>query len=269
MGAPRVWPVLVVYVLAFATIVAFSVVAAFAVRGLFPELSEREVFEGLPWLLAGAMASSTALMATVLSVVRPLEPARLRLRPGRETGPVLVAVIVGTLALGQALDSATALVGLANRGAMASIRRALEGATGSDLFAAVLVVGIMAGPAEEIFFRGYMETVLVQRWRPSLAVLVTSLGFGLLHLEWIHATLAFVLGLWLGFVTERVGCVLPAIVAHAINNTLFTLTTAGGIVVEGTRANMLAGGASALVFIVGVVWLCRALPGTVPVRVLE
>lgn len=262
MGA-RVWVVFVAYLLAFVGIVAFSVVAALVVRGLYPELPEREVFDGLPGLLAGALASAAALMVTLLVVMRPLDPAQLRLHPGRERGLTLAAMIVGTLALGQALDSATVVAGLADRGTMAVIRRALEGASGPDLFAAVLVIGVIAGTAEEIFFRGYMQTRLAAHWPPAVAVLVTSFAFGLLHLEWLHAGLAFGLGLWLGFVTERTGSALPAVAAHVINNTLFTVLTAVGLTATAFWPNVALGGASALVFIGCAAWLGRT-PGLRP-----
>ncbi|HEV8639837.1 MAG TPA: CPBP family intramembrane glutamic endopeptidase [Methylomirabilota bacterium] len=263
MSARRVWPVFVAYLLAFVSIVAFTLVAALVVRGLYPELPEREVFDGLPGLLAGALASASALMVTLLGVMRPLDLARLRLLPGRETGPTLAVMIVGTLALGQALDSATALAGLADRGTMAVIRRALEGASGVELFAAVLVIGVIAGVAEETFFRGYMQSRLAEHWRPSVAVLVTSVAFGLLHLEGLHVTLAFALGLWLGFVTERAGSALPAVAAHVINNALFTVLTAGGVTVNAFWPNVVLGGVGALVFAGCAAWLWRA-PGLRP-----
>jgi len=39
-------------------------------------------------------------------------------------------------------------------------------------------------------------------------VLVTSACFGILHLEWLHALLAFVLGCYLGFIVEQSGSAL-------------------------------------------------------------
>jgi hypothetical protein len=258
MGERRVWPVLVAYLLAFVGIAAFSLVAALVVRGVYPDLPAPEVFDSLPGLLAGALASAAGLTATLLVVVRPLDPATLRLYPGRETGPTLAVMVVGTLALAQALDSATSLAGLGDWGTMAVIRRALEGASGSDLFAAVLVIGVVAGVAEEVFFRGYMQTRLAEHWTPAAAVVVTSLAFGLLHLEWLHAALAFGLGLWLGFVTERSGSALPAVAAHVVNNTVFTVLTASGVTAQAFWPNVVLGGASVVVFISCAAWLARS-----------
>lgn len=226
MNGRRLWPVFLTYLLAFVLIVLASLVAIATVRSFEPDLPDQVVLSGLPGLLAGAIASSTGLLVTVLIVVRPLEPAQLRLNPGRETGRAIAVMIAGVLALGQALDSLTVVAGLQGTGSLPVIRRALAGAVGPDLFASVIVIGFFAGLAEEIFFRGYMETRLGAAWRPQWAVVVTSACFGLLHLEWLHAVLAFCLGLYLGYLTELTGSVLPAAACHVVNNVLFTLVAA-------------------------------------------
>lgn len=255
--APPVWPVFVAYLLAFIGIVALNLVALAVVRDLFPELPEHEI--SLPALLAGGLASSTALMITLAAIVRPFDHRRVRLLPGRETGPALALIIVGTLALGQALDSATAVAGLAGRGAMAEIRQVLEGASGPDLFAAVLIIGPIAGAAEELFFRGFMQTALGAVWRPGVAVAVTALAFAALHVEPIHATLALALGLWFGTVALWTGSVLPAVTAHVVNNIVFTILTALGLTIGGVGPNLIVGGCSALAFVAAAVALRRRL----------
>jgi len=260
LGPPRLWPVFVAYLVAFVSIVALSLVAAGLLREMYPDVPDHALFDGLPGLVAGGLASSTALALTVALFNRPLELALLRLVPGWETGRALAVMIVGMLALGQALDSLAVLAGLGDKGALAAIRSALAAAAGPELFLAVLVIGVLVGSAEELFFRGYMQTRLGQRVPPALAVVVTSLAFGLLHLEWIHALLAFVLGLYLGWITEVAGSALPAIACHVINNALFTVLTAvvGTVGGDGPNAALLAG--CGCVFVGAVVWLrrCRA-----------
>ena len=257
---PRPWAVLGAYLLAFATIVLFSLLAGAIVRDLYPEEPTRLVLVGLPGLIAGGLASSAGLALTVALVTRPLAPATLRLLPGRETGPALAVMVAGMLALGQALDSLTMLAGLGQQGTLVAIRRALEGAVGPELFLAVLVIGVLAGTAEEAFFRGYMQTRLAARLRPAAAVVLTSAAFGLLHLEWLHALLAFLLGLYLGWITELSGSALPAIACHVINNALFTLLTALFGAVEGAGANTALLAASGLVFVGCIAWLRRTAP---------
>lgn len=243
MNGRGIWPVVATYLLAFAGIVAHSFVAGALVQSLYPDMPFPELARSLPGLLASAVASSTALLLTVVAVARPLSAARLRLRPGRERGLDLVAVIVGTLALGQALDALVTLTGGAEHGAMAEIRRALAGAAGGELLAAVLVIGLLAGAAEEVFFRGLLQGALRERLSPALAVLASAAGFGLMHLEWRHALLALALGLWLGAATEACGSALPAAAAHVTNNVVFTLATAVLPPVSDARTNawLLAG----------------------------
>lgn len=222
------WPVFAAWLLAFVAIVIFSAFAAAILASLYPEIPPAALLRELPGLLAGATASSLALMLTLFLTSRSFHPAQLRLLPGRETGRDLVVMILGMLALGQALDSLTVLVGLGRHGALWDARRTLAGIAGEELFVAVLVIGPVAGAAEELFFRGFMQTRLRERWPPRWAVVATAACFAIMHIEWLHALLAFALGLYLGFITELAGSALPAVASHVVNNMLFTLATALG-----------------------------------------
>src|ERR687892_640025 len=178
---PRAWHVFVTYVIAVAGIVATTGVAIEILRAVYPDMSATTLVRTLPGLLALSLAASSGLLLTLVLVVRPLDAARFRLRPGWETGPTLAAMTLGFLALGQALDSLTTVLGLADRGALVLIRQALRGAGGADLFGAVLVLGVGAGAAEEVFFRGYMQSRLREHWSPAAAVTATAAAFAALH----------------------------------------------------------------------------------------
>lgn len=260
MNARRLWSVFLTYVLAFLVIVLASLVAIAAVRSVEPDLPDEAVLSGLPGLLAGAVASSTGLLVTVLIAVRPLDPAQLRLKPGRETGRALGVMILGVLALGQGLDSLTVAAGLGELGSLLAIRRALAGAAGPDLFSAVVVIGFFAGIAEEVFFRGFMQTRLGTIWPARWAVVVSSACFGLLHLEWLHALLAFCLGLYLGYLTELSGSALPAAACHVVNNVLFTLVAATTQPLVAFWPNVGIAAASLVLFGGCVAWLRRSMP---------
>ena len=253
----------VAYVIAVFTIVLASLAALATLRAANPDVPDLELLSGVTGLVAGALASSTALILTVALVSQPFDAVTLRLVPGRERGLDLATAVVGMLALGQVLDSLAMLTGVGGTGSMPMIRRALTGVQGADLFAAVLVLGVMAGAAEELFFRGYMQTRLRAAWPPSAAVIVTSLAFGLLHMEWVHASMAFALGLYLGVLTERTGSALPAIVCHVVNNSLFTVLTALTGTVESRQTNALLLVLSAAVLLVCLGILRRRLPPAV------
>jgi membrane protease YdiL (CAAX protease family) len=241
---------------------ATTAVAIDILRSAYPDVPELALVRMLPAFLTGSLAVATALIFTLLMVVRPLDPARLRLLPGVETGPVLTVMVVGLLALGQALDSGVALLGFGDDGDLKVIRQALEQTRGPELFAAVLVFGLSAGAAEEIFFRGYMQARLREHWSAPAAVLASSSSFAVLHVDIspVHMVLAFALGLYLGFVAEISGSTLPAIACHVINNIVYTLQTAYGFSILSHDANVLAAVAGALVFVACLLWLRRAVP---------
>lgn len=255
------WPVFVAYLTAFVTIVVFSMFAVAAVTAMYPDVPPETLLRSLPGLLAGATASSAALGLTLALAARGASARALRLVPGRERGRDLVIMMLGLLALGQALDSLAIVLGLGREGALWEARQALAGAAGEQLFAAVVIIGPLAGTAEELFFRGFMQTRLRARWSPPVAVALTSACFALLHIEWLHALMAFVLGLYLGYITERSGSALPAAACHVVNNAAFTVLTAlrWTTTAPGPNAVLLAG--SVLVAVMCVMLLSRRLPG--------
>lgn len=79
---------------------------------------------------------------------------------------------------------------------------------------------IIAPIAEEIFFRGMIQTILGNflgsRWR---AVLFTSLAFGLIHFSQPYAIAALIfLAILIGYSYEKTGSILPPILIHALFN---------------------------------------------------
>jgi membrane protease YdiL (CAAX protease family) len=247
------------YGAAVAGIFVMTGVAIEVLRSVYPDVPEVTLVRTLPGLLAGSLAASSGLLLTLVLVVRPLDPARLRLQPGRETAGTLTAAVVGLLALGQALDSVTVLLGLDARGSLQLIRRVLEGTTGPDLFGAVVVLGVVAGVAEEVFFRGYMQSRLREHWSALAAVGATSISFAVLHadLSAVHMVLALALGVYLGFVAEATGSALPCIVGHVVNNVVYTLQTALGVSVAGREANAAAAVVGAALVVGCVLWVRR------------
>jgi membrane protease YdiL (CAAX protease family) len=262
----QVWRVLATYVAAVAGILAASVVAVVVLRGMFPDDNEQALLQSLSALVVGSLASSTALLFTIVFVVRPSSPASLRLLPGWETGRALAVAILGMLALGQFLDSLAWLVGLGQHGSMVIVRRLIESASGPELFGAVVVFGAIAGTAEEIFFRGYMQTRLREAWGPARAIVATSVAFGILHVDMsgIHMVMAFAMGLYLGTLVEATGSVLPAIVCHVVNNAVYTMQTALGGTLHDRRVHGVIAAGCLLLFALCLSWLRRAAPPPAP-----
>jgi membrane protease YdiL (CAAX protease family) len=258
----KAWHVFAMYGAAVAVSIATTILGIVFLRATHPDAPYTTLVQGLPGLLVGSLAASSGLLLALLLFVRPLDATRFRLRPGWETGPALAVMILGVLVLSQTLDSVTRLLGLADRGSLVLFRQALERTRGPDLLAAVLVLGFGAGIAEEVFFRGYMQSRLREHWPVPAAVVVTSLAFAVLHLSAVHAVVALALGLYLGFVAEVSGSTLPPIVCHVVNNVVFTLQTALGFSVLDRDANLLATALGPVLVALCVLWLRRASPGS-------
>jgi membrane protease YdiL (CAAX protease family) len=79
---------------------------------------------------------------------------------------------------------------------------------------------VVAPLAEEFFFRGLLQTLLVKMLRSRwVAILVASLAFGLVHFSQPHAVPALVaLGFLIGYAYERSGSLVPPVLIHAVFN---------------------------------------------------
>ncbi|MFI5325726.1 MAG: CPBP family intramembrane glutamic endopeptidase, partial [Candidatus Rokuibacteriota bacterium] len=156
--------------------------------------------DGLTALLVSVPASSLALIGIAwLAAGRPRRE-RLRLLPSRVSAGTLAAMIVGILALSQALESIAILAGVGPGANLDWIARTLAAASPVGLLLAILVIGGLAPVGEELFFRGFMLTRLRRVWSAGPAILVTAIAFGVIHGEWVHGVLATGIGIYLGLV---------------------------------------------------------------------
>ncbi len=100
---------------------------------------------------------------------------------------------------------------------------ALLAAGGMELFVQFLSLCLVPAVTEELFFRGALQGLL----RPSgsaAAIFGTALLFGLLHLDLAQGLTAFICAVFLGWLAERSGSILPGMLLHFVNNTLAFLT---------------------------------------------
>jgi membrane protease YdiL (CAAX protease family) len=104
---------------------------------------------------------------------------------------------------------------------MELLAQSLRALTPLGLLLGAVTIGLAPGIGEETFFRGLIQTRLVARWGRWPAIVITAVGFGVFHLDLVQGGLAVVVGLYLGWLTERFGGIRPSIAAHAINNAMF------------------------------------------------
>lgn len=86
---------------------------------------------------------------------------------------------------------------------------------------AVNFISLCVVPAilEELFFRGALQG-LMRPCGSAAAIFAPALLFALLHLDLAQGITAFLGGLFLGWLAERTGSILPCMLLHLINNTI-------------------------------------------------
>ena len=92
-------------------------------------------------------------------------------------------------------------------------------AGGVDLFIRFLSLCLVPAVLEELYFRGALQGLM----RPSgssVAIFAPALLFALLHLDLAQSITALLCGVFLGWLVERSGSILPGMLLHFANNVL-------------------------------------------------
>jgi uncharacterized protein len=140
--------------------------------------------------------------------------------PTREF-PLLVLGSLGALGLGLVVASMLHRAGLLpelGKWRGFALGRALASAKPVTRVALVLAGSVLAGLAEELVFRGYLQRALLTRWRPGLAIGVSSVVFAVLHGDPGYDVFALPIGVFLGYMAWRADSIVPTIVCHMTVN---------------------------------------------------
>ncbi|MCL2580821.1 MAG: CPBP family intramembrane metalloprotease [Oscillospiraceae bacterium] len=104
----------------------------------------------------------------------------------------------------------------------------------------MFMIGISVIPAvfEELLFRGVIMQSL-RRFGDGFALVTSSLLFAMLHRNFLQGPNALIVGMVLGYFTLRTGSLIPAIVAHFINNFMLAGITVAAMYMPARYAAML------------------------------
>ncbi len=231
---PRVWPVFAVLLGALAATLfggCFSVLF-FIQPGLDPS-QIKELLRTPSYLLAALAASQFAMLLALRFVPKWVNdvPAGLLervawrgdLRPSH-----LLVLWLGALAAGALVLTLFAEAGQSNTGTLALFKEGARAMTDTQ-FAFMLLFGALApGVIEEMLFRGFVQTRLVERYGPAAGIASAALLFGLWHFDLRQGAAAVVLGAWFGVWSHRLKTIVPVVFAHALNNAVgFALSRFG------------------------------------------
>jgi membrane protease YdiL (CAAX protease family) len=185
------------------------------------------VFAGVPvgFIAATAMSGAFAATGFAFSIVRYRAPLSA-LGFVKTTGikPYLYAVAMWLIGLSVLMFWVQLLIWLGVDSLVPpdTAQKALD-ESGDSLVITIVLVGILGPIAEEIFFRGYVLPGLAKKFGIGRSLLLSSLLFGLFHIDPGAIVPTFALGLALGWVYLKTGSIWPAIFAHGLHNTVAVL----------------------------------------------
>lgn len=235
----RLWTVLVTMLVATGAYVVASVVSVVLMTMLYifsndstqmPDIevlmSEFATYPGALWVLV-APGQFTILAVTLVATFLSPEKFTKRLTLQTPKWPIWVTIaasfaaplvsLIWSIPLSMVVQSSQHLEFM-----VTLFKNAGQGIGIVSLF---LCVSILPAISEEWLFRGYIQSRLLKRWHPALAIGVSSLLFAGFHMDPVHVVAVIPLGLWLGVITYYSGSIYPAMLAHAYNNAISIIAT--------------------------------------------
>ena len=94
----------------------------------------------------------------------------------------------------------------------------------SDLLINLVIIGLIAAIAEEIFFRGILQQIF-KEWSKSIhsSVLITAFLFSAIHMQFSGFLPRFILGILLGYMYYWTKTIWIPIIIHFINNGIIVI----------------------------------------------
>jgi len=181
-------------------------------------------------LVAGIASLELSLLAILW--VRIIRPGVITWSRMGLTGEHLGRRILLGLATGIVVFVVAAIVGLAMQRlgfeqTQMEMFEPIKGGSPIEFVLVLLTGGLLAGFAEEAFFRGYVFQAYWEQKGPWQAYLFSALVFGAVHLfsldlrAFLPTFVAiFTIGLILAYVYNKTHSIVPTMIGHAINNSI-------------------------------------------------
>lgn len=126
--------------------------------------------------------------------------------------------------LPESLAKVEAIMRTMEDNAAAAVESMLGPSTPGNLIVNVLLIGIMAGFSEELFFRAGLQRLLsTSRMSPWAAVWISAIVFSALHMQFFGFVPRMLLGAFFGYLLVWSGSVWLPIALHAFNNSMYVI----------------------------------------------
>lgn len=229
---PRVWPSVVMAILAIPIAIIVSTAALLLALALYgPANWMASPQKLMDWVgefaatpvgfmivfLPGQLVFATLAIGVGAFSRQPLLE-RLALVRGRMPGWSIPALMVATPLVPMLTMLAIPWLGESPSEQMKFLDQLFRDPTGLMAWFIVGFVSIVPAIVEEALFRGYVQSRLLRRWPAFFAIAFTSVMFSAAHVDPQHVIAVFPLSVWLGIVAWRAGSIWPAVACHFANN---------------------------------------------------
>ena len=146
----------------------------------------------------------------------------------------------------------------------------LGGTDAASLVMNLLIVAILAGFSEELFFRGMLQRLFVGcRWNAGVAVWVAAAVFSAMHMQVFGFVPRLLLGAFFGYLLLWSGSLWLPVLMHVFNNAIYIISRhfpdvfgyVNGLGADGSEVSYIVVGVSVAVTAIGLVLTRRAAYG--------
>ncbi len=175
-----------------------------------------------------------AVITAVVITRRPADYLMVRRWPSIDAVCLVVLILIVSAPMMNALISWNESISLpdslsavsewmrsSEQSARESLSMLIGGSSVSSLVATLLIVAVMAGLSEEIFFRGGIQRLLVTYpVNRHLAIWLTAFIFSAVHLQFFGFFPRLLLGALFGYLAVWSGSLWLPVIAHVLNNAI-------------------------------------------------
>ncbi len=128
-----------------------------------------------------------------------------------------------SLSLPESLGAVERWMRISETNASEYVAALIGGAGISSLVIAMLIIGLLAGFSEELFFRGAFQRLLITgNVTPHIAIWIVAMVFSTIHFQFFGFVPRLLLGAMFGYTAWWCGSLWPAVWAHVLNNLIAT-----------------------------------------------
>jgi len=137
-------------------------------------------------------------------------------------GLTLPGIVFAAIAMFYLTNFIVILIGMIMPGALEDYSELVDMiGIGDEMNWQVIVMTVVLAPInEECIMRGLILTKLKRNMAPVLAVIISAVLFGVFHMNLVQGIYAGFLGLFMGYLAYKYNSIMPAMLFHAIFNSL-------------------------------------------------